>query len=118
MVTSIEQLEATLNQFNIDSDEKQKIMEDAQVFFDLQKHMLETTTMEADGLEGIIALNVMNHMQENKDKITSEEMAIEHSLIAVSEFARKHNFDRPDEIIEKGLLLVNKIKELNKGLKK
>ena len=102
----------------IAEEEKQTIIEDAQVFFDFQAYMLTATTMEPDGLESIIAMNVMAHMEENKNKITSTDTAVQESLIAVAKFATKHGFTESDKLIEKGLLLSHKITEMNKRLKK
>jgi hypothetical protein len=119
MITSIEILESVLDRFpHLSEEEKTKIIEDSQVFFDFQAYMLKATTMEADGLENIIAMNVMAHMEENKGKVTSEETAIQESLIAVAKFAKKHGFPDSNKLIEKGLLLASKIKRLNDSLKK
>jgi hypothetical protein len=119
MVTSIEQLELILSKVpDLAEEEKQTIIEDAQVFFDFQAYMLTATTMEPDGLESIIAMNVMAHMEENKNKITSTDTAVQESLIAVAKFATKHGFTESDKLIEKGLLLSHKITEMNKRLKK
>lgn len=119
MVTNIEQLEATLSKVpNLTIEEKNTIISDAQIFFDFQKYMLTATTMEADGLESIIAMNVMAHMEENKGKVTSEETAVQESLKAIAKFAKKHGFGESDKLIEKGLLLSSKIKKLNERLKK